>query len=198
MLYSVGMRALRSKRVLYLALALIGIPAVSSQTSESVSEKKFPKVPPPVTSPWRTLEVSADPDRVRTELLSLFKTEGLTVVEEKRSEAILRTDLIPFDPKKFAVSVAIPPPKATAEYPYYQMNAMRIGRFGLESHVVRRGPGRTRLDLRALLEIQALSKNQGVMLWVPRISNGEIEKIYLSRLAFRLEPQSAPSSPSQR
>jgi len=144
------------------------------------------------------LEVSASPDRVRAELLSLFKAEGLTVAEEKRSEAILRTNLIPLDAKKFAVGVATPPPKASAEYPYYQLNAMKLGRFGLESHVVPRAPGTTRLDLRALLEIQALSKNQGVMVWVPRISNGEIEKVYLSRLSSRFKPQSTPSSPPPR
>ena len=193
-LYWANMRAPRSTCVLFLTLALMSIPVAGSQTGDSVSERTPLEGPPPVNSPWRTLEVSADPDHVRTELLSLFKAEGLTVVEEKRSEAILRTDLIPFDAKKFAATVATPPPKASAEYPYYQTNAMRVGRFGLESHVVRRGPGRTRLDLRALLEIQALSKNQGVMLWVPRISNGAIENIYLSRLASRFEPQSAPSS----
>jgi len=192
------MRASRPTCVLFLALALMSIPVAGSQTGDSASERTLPEGPPPVSSPWRSLEVSATPDRVRTELLSLFKAEGLTVVEEIRSDAILRTDLIPFDREKFAVSVATPPPKATAEYPYYQMNAMMVGRFGLESHVVRSGPGRTRLDLRALLEAQAMSKNDRVMLWIPRISNGEVEKVYLSRLASRLEPQTAPSSLSPR
>src|SRR5437867_1310192 len=87
-LYSASMRAPRSTCVLFLVLALMSIPVAGSQTSDSVSERTPLESPPPVNSPWRTLEVSADPDRVRTELLSLFKTEGLTVVERSEERRV--------------------------------------------------------------------------------------------------------------
>jgi len=178
----------------FLLMGLSGLlPAAPDLEEGKVTEGD---VPPLISSPWRSWHFGAPLDRVRSELLSLLKEDGLTIVEEDRAAGNLLTDKIQFDSKRFGVDVSIPPPKAGPKYPWFQMNAMTSGRYGLEGKVSTLGPGQTGVDLRAVLEIQGMDQKIRAMRWVPRYSNGTVEQHYFSRLGFRLiPPPSGESSP---
>jgi hypothetical protein len=150
--------------------------------------------PPKVTSPWRTWHFNGPSEKVRSELFSLIREQGLTLTQQDKKEGTFGTDLIEFDDKKFGVDVSIPPPKAGPKYPYFQLNVMTAGRYGLEGRLERISDEQSRLDLRAVLEIRGMDENIRAMRWIPRISNGGIERYFFTRLSFRLMNPSPAAS----
>jgi len=178
-------------------LLLLAIPSMAQSQAQKAGKKAdLPEGPPPAASPWRTWKLDASEERVHSTLLALLREDGLTPVEGDRSNVTLATNLIEFDNKRFGVSVSIPPPKATPQYPYFQLNVMTSGRYGLECRIAPGGPNQTRVDLRALLETRGFDKNLNVQRWVPRSSNGEVESNYFTRLALRLLSKPAPAASS--
>jgi hypothetical protein len=149
--------------------------------------------PPKVNSPWKTWQFNGPPEKVRSELFSLIQEQGLTLTRQDTKEGTFVTDLIEFDDKKFGVDVSVPPPKAGPKYPYFQLNSMTSGKYGLEGRLRPISAEQSRLDLRALLEIRGMDQSIRAMRWVPRISNGEVERFFFTRLAFRLR-NSSPSA----
>jgi hypothetical protein len=92
--------------------------------------------------------------------------------------------------------VGVPPPKAGPKYPYFQLNVMTSGKYGLEGRLTGVSEARTRLDLRALLEARGMDEKIRGMRWIPRVSNGEVERYFFTRLSLRLlNPPSASPSP---
>jgi hypothetical protein len=176
-------------------MALLCAPVWGAPASDVKEEPPAPLEPPPVTSPWRTFQFNGTPQQVRERLEALMKEDGLTVKEQNKDAGSFLTDLVEFDDKKFGVDVSIPPTKASPKYPWFQMNEMTSGRFGLEGRLSPLGEGQTRLDLRALLEIRAFDRRIHAMRWIPRYSNGSVEQVYFTRLALSLlQPSSqAPS-----
>jgi len=173
-----------SSWVAVLLLMVMFAPALQAE-----QEKPPSLVPPEVSSPWRTQDFTAPLERVRTELLAMVAEDGLTVQEgdkKEKREGRFRTDLIAFDSKRFGVDVSIPPPKANAKYPFFQTNVMTSGRYGLEGRVWSLSPTQARVDLRALLEINGMDQKEHMLRWIPRLSNGEIESNYFTRLSQRL------------
>jgi len=164
--------------------------AEPAQESESHQEVSPP--PPPVSSPWRSAQFAAPLEKVRAELLALIQEDRLGVTGEEKAAGTFVTGMVEFDDKKFGVDVSIPPPKLSNKYPYAQLNAMTSGRYGLEGRLQEVAPDQTRLDLRALLEIRGLDHRARTMRWIPRVSNGEVERNYFTRLSLRLlRPQGA-------
>ncbi len=157
-------------------------------------KKPAEDVPPPVVSPWQSWDFDGSIDRVRSEFLLLVKEEGLTATVREERTGHFVTDLVEFNDKKFGVDVAIPPPKAGPKYPYFQLNDMTSGRFGLEARLGRLSDSRTHVDLRALLEIRGMDEKIRGMRWVPRISNGEVERYFFTRLSLRLLKPPATNS----
>lgn len=154
--------------------------------------------PPQVSSPWRTQDFTAPLEKVRTEFLAMAAEDGLTVQEgdkEQKKEGRFMTDLVDFDSHRFGVDVSIPPPKASPKYPFFQMNSMTSGRYGLEGRVWSLSPTQVRVDLRALLEIQGMDQKEHRLRWIPRLSNGEIESNYFTRLSQRLSKIANGSAP---
>jgi hypothetical protein len=152
-------------------------------------EKAAPGALPEVSSPWRTQDFVAPLEKVRSELLAMATEDGLTVQEgdkEEKKEGRFKTDLVEFDSNRFGVDVSIPPPKASPKYPFFQLNQMTAGRYGLEGRVWSLSPTQVRVDLRALLEIRGMDQKVRTLRWVPRLSNGEIESNYFTRLSQRL------------
>jgi hypothetical protein len=167
------------------------LPVMVLATALQAQEEKPPPAAalPQVSSPWRTQDFTAPLERVRTELLAMATEDGLTVQEgdkEEKKEGRFRTDLVDFDSKRFGVDVSIPPPKANPKYPFFQLNAMTSGRYGLEGRVWSLSSTQVRVDLRALLEIRGMDQKVHALRWVPRFSNGEIEANYFTRLSQRL------------
>ena len=167
-----------------LLVAILLAPAAGAPTEGQDLQQETG--PPPVSSPWESQQFNAPLERVRSELLALLQEDGLALVREEREEGTFATGLVDFDDKKFGVDVSIPPPKISARYPYAQMNSMRTGRYGLEGRLSGMSPTQTRLDLRALLEIRAADRKKMVTRYVPRISNGQVERQYFTRLSLRL------------
>jgi hypothetical protein len=169
-------------------MALLLVMLATALVAEE--EKPAPgALPPEVSSPWRTQDFVAPLEKVRSELMAMATEDGLTVQEgdkEEKKEGRFKTDLIEFDSKRFGVDVSIPPPKASPKYPFFQLNAMTSGRYGLEGRVWSLSPTQVRVDLRALLEIRGMDQKVHTLRWVPRLSNGEIESNYFTRLSQRL------------
>ncbi|MCI0656113.1 MAG: hypothetical protein L0170_03480, partial [Acidobacteria bacterium] len=90
------------------------------------------------------------------------------------------------DSKRFGVDISIPPPRANAKYPWLQNIAVTSGRYGLEGKLSVAGPEVTRLDLKALIEVTAMNARKGTTAWVPRFSNGTVERFYFSNLGMKL------------
>jgi hypothetical protein len=157
---------------------------------QAEEEKPLPgAAPPAVSSPWRTQDFPAPLERVRSEILAMATEDGLTVQEgdkEEKKEGRFRTGLVVFDDKRFGVDVSIPPPKASPKYPFFQLNEMTSGRYGLEGRVWSLSPTQVRVDLRALLEIRGMDQKERTLRWIPRLSNGQIESNYFTRLSQRL------------
>ena len=167
-------------------------------TETPESEPPQSEGPPPVTSPWRNMMYAAPLERVRAELLALVAEDGLAVTREDRSDGSFATGLVEFNDKKFGVDVSVPPPKMSNKYPYAQLITMTSGRYGLEGRLAEESPGRTRLDLRALLEIRGHDHKALAMRWIPRYSNGEVERNYFTRLHLRLLKAPAEATPAAR
>jgi len=153
--------------------------------------------PPSVSSPWKNQQFDAPLERVRSELLALIQEDGLALVREERKDGTFATGWVDFDNKKFGVDVSIPPPKLTSKYPYAQPNSMTSGRYGLEGRLSRVSPLQTRLDLRAFLEIRGVDRKAYVTRWIPRLSNGEVERQYFTRLSLRLLKPPGGSPPAR-
>jgi hypothetical protein len=156
--------------------------------SAATPEEKHPQEegPPQVVSPWQSWDFNGSRERVRSEMLSLIKEQGLTITAEDEKKGTFVTDLVEFDDKKFGVDVGVPPPKAGPKYPYFQLNAMTSGKFGLEGRFSGATDGRTHLDLRALLETRGMDEKIRGMRWIPRVSNGEVERYFFTRLSLKL------------
>jgi hypothetical protein len=172
-------------------LSMLLLPA------SAISEEKHPpdEGPPQVVSPWQSLDFNGSLERVHADLFALIKEQGLTVTAEDEKKGSFVTDLVEFDDKKFGVDVGVPPPKAGPKYPYFQLNTMTSGKFGLEGHLVSTPDGRTHLDLRALLETRGMDEKIRGMRWIPRVSNGEVERYFFTRLSLKLlNPPSDGSS----
>src|SRR5262249_35743629 len=162
-----------------------GSTAPASKSGESPTPEGPP--PPPVSSPWQTWRFAAAPARVKSELLTLFKEDGLSLESENATAGSLLTNLAEFGKEKFGQKdVSIPPPRASEKYPYYQLIAMTSGRFGFECRLSPLPDAQTRIDLRARLEIRAFDRNRREWTWVPRYSNGIVEHSYFDRLSLRL------------
>lgn len=164
---------------------LLGAPEAKSQEEDAI---------PVVNSPTVTWQFNGSLERVRDNLLTILKEDGLSIKEESRSTGTFVTDLVNFDSKKFGVDVSIPPPRANANYPWLQAIAVLSGRFGLEGRLSAVGPEATRLDLKAIIEVTAMNAKKGNIAWVPRYSNGTVERSYISSLGIKLV--AAPSSNS--
>jgi hypothetical protein len=150
-----------------------------------------------LSSPWRDIQFGAPLERVRAELLTLLKEDGLTVVPEETEEGRFVTDIVEFDDKKFGVDVSIPPPKLSPKYPYAQLNSMTSGRYGLEGRLRPLSAGMTRLELRANLETRGMDQKARAMRWIPRYSNGEVERSLFTRLASRILKPVPDGSPKR-
>jgi len=169
----------------YLLLVSISIaPATGAATPEP--EPGQESGPPPVSSPWRSQQFDAPLEKVRSELLALIQEDGLALAREESKDGTFATGRVEFDDKKFGVDVSIPPPKLSSKYPYAQLNSMTSGRYGLEWRLSEASPDQTRLDLRALLEIRGMDRRAKARRWIPRYSNGEVERQYFTRLSLRL------------
>lgn len=182
-------RRFRWLALLPLALGAIAAPAAPMPEGEGDSD-----APPAVTSPWRTWQFNAPPERIRAELSALFKEDGLSLKEEDRKAGTFVTDLVEFDEKKFGVELSIPPPKAGPKYPWFQTNDMKSGRFGIEGKIHPVHGAEVRVDLRALLEIRGMDQKIRSMRWIPRYSNGAVESLYFTRLSMRLLPAATGES----
>ena len=165
-------------------------PSFAVPDSKPAPGPKPASVPPPsVSSPWQTWRFSAPPERVKAELLALFKEDGLPLESEDAAAGSLHTGRAEFDKDKFGQQdVSIPPPRASEKYPYYQLIAMTSGRLGFECKLSPLPESQTRIDLRARLEIRAYDRNRREWVWVPRYSNGLVERTYFNRLTLRLVP----------
>jgi len=170
--------------LLLLLLSLSPLIAAGTETPEA--EPPQEAGPPRVSSPWRNGIFDAPLERVRAELRALMTEDGLALTGEEKSDGSFATGLVEFDDKKFGADVSVPPPQLSNKYPYVQMRSMTSGRYGLEGRLVEESPDRTRLDLRALLEIRGQDHKARVMRWIPRYSNGEVERNYITRLHLRL------------
>jgi hypothetical protein len=141
---------------------------------------------PVVNSPIQSWQFNGNLERVREAFLALLKEDGLSIKEENRSNGTFVTDLVSFDSKKFGVDISIPPPRANAKYPWLQSIAVNSGRYGLEGKFSVAGAELTRLDLKALIEVTAMNARKGTTAWVPRLSNGTVERFYFSNLGMKL------------
>jgi hypothetical protein len=207
MLYSVGRlnwnsptleAALRSAGSIALGALLVSL-LQTSPARPAAPENKAPEEggPPPVSSPWQSWQFNGSLEKVRSELLALCREDGLAPDHEDPKSGSFRTGMVEFNDKKFGVDVSVPPPKASPKYPYFQLNDMTAGRYGLEARLSPGASGQTHLDLRALLEIQGMDQKIRAMRWIPRISNGEVERYYFTRLALRLLNPPADGASSQ-
>jgi len=167
-----------------LLVTILMAPATGAATTEPESQPE--DGPPVVSSPWRSQQFNAPLERVRSELLALIQEDDLALVQDDRKDGTFSTGWVEFDSKKFGTDVSIPPPKLTTQYPYAQLNTMTSGRYGLEGRLSRSSPRQTRLDLRALLEGRGVDRKAIVMRWISRLSNGEVERQYFTRLSLRL------------
>lgn len=165
-------------------LALLGLWAPLLATPEAKSQEEDPI--PVVNSPTQTWQFNGNLERVREALLAMLKEDGLSIKEENRSNGTFVTDLVNFDSKRFGVDISIPPPRANAKYPWLQNIAVTSGRYGLEGKLSVAGPEVTRLDLKALIEVTAMNARKGTTAWVPRFSNGTVERFYFSNLGMKL------------
>lgn len=177
---------------LLLPLLVLLAPGAGAVAQEPEPAQEVSPLPPPVSSPWRTAQFAAPLEKVRAELTALIQEDRLAVTGEEKEVGTFVTGMVEFDDKKFGVDVSIPPPKLSNKYPYAQLNTMTSGRYGLEGRLQEVAPGQIRLDLRALLETRGLDHKAGTMRWIPRVSNGEVERNYFTRLSLRLlRPQGA-------
>jgi len=151
--------------------------------------------PPPVSAPWRTARFDAPVERVRAELMTLLKEDVLAVTFEETEQGGFVTDIVEFDDKKFGVNVSTPPPKLSPKYPYAQLISVTSGRYGLEGRLRLLSAGRARMELRAILETRGMDQKARAMRWIPRVSNGEVERQLFSRLALRLLKPASDGSP---
>ena len=177
------------RRIAGVSMVLLFVTILIAPAQEDVTPEPVPRQdnsPPPVSSPWRSQQFDAPLEKVRSEILALIQEDGLALVREDRKDGTFTTGLADFDGKKFGADVSIPPPKISARYPYAQTIVMTSGRYGLEGRLSRTSPVRTRLDVRALLEIRAADRKAYTTRWVPRLSNGEVERQFFTRLSLRL------------
>jgi hypothetical protein len=182
-----------------LAVATLLAAAPPEDPSETGEEPEGGEVAPPqVTSPWRSYHFDAPTEQVRSLLDEFLKSEGLVLQPGKSEDGTLRTELKDFDEKKFQRDVSVPPPRASTDYPFYQTNAMTSGRYGLEFRLDSEGESRTRILLRAHLEIRAMNRRARKMIWVPRISNGEVERQFVNHLTLRLLAATRPAASGPR
>ena len=176
-------------------LMFLSVPFAARK--ELVPGAKLPEGPPPAASPWRDQHFNAPAERLRAELRALLSEDHLALREEGNEDGTFHTDLVEFDKKKFGVDVSIPPPKSSPEFPYYTTNTLESGRFGFEGKIVPERSNQSHLHLRALREGRAMDKRAGARRWLPRASNGEVERNYFTRLALRLlrPPAAGASTP---
>jgi hypothetical protein len=178
-----------------MALIGLGSPLFAGPDTPEIPNPEE-EAAPVLNSPILSWQFNGTLERVRDTLIDLLKKDGLSLKEENREAGTFMTDLVNFNAKKFGVNVSIPPPRVNPKYPWLQSIAVSNGRFGLEGRLIAVGPESTRLDLRALLEVQAMNTKKGELTWTPRYSNGTIEHQYFSRLAVSLPPppsgESAP------
>jgi hypothetical protein len=186
------LRSLPAAFLLLFGLAS-GLQAVPDDTQPKIPDEDLP---PPITSPYLNWQFDAPKAKTWEALQALIKEDGLTIKEKNDTAGSFVTELLEFDEKKFTVDVSIPPPRANPKYPWLQPIVMTSGRYGLDGKLSSLGPNKTRLDLKAILEIAAINSKVGGKHWVPRYSNGAIEHQYFSRLSFRLlaEASGQPSS----
>ena len=176
-------------------LVLLGFSAPLLATSGSPDAKNTEEDPlPVVNSPTQSWQFKGSLEKVREALLAVLKEDGLSIKEENRSAGTFVTDLVAFDSKRFAVDISIPPPRANDKYPWLQSIAVLSGRYGLEGKLSAEGPETTRLDLKALIEVTAMNAKKRTMAWVPRLSNGTVERSFFSDLGLKL--LATPSSDS--
>ena len=184
-----------------LALLLIVLSSLTSPgwtRPESQEAEKAPQPsedPPPVNSPWRTWHYNATPQQIRSAFETLFKEDGLSVKQEDKKSGTFMTDRVEFNDKKFGVEVSLPPPKAGPKYPWFQTNDMRSGRFGIEGRIYPASGSEVRVDIRAMLEINAVDQKVKSMRWVPRYSNGAVEQQYFTRLSMILLASAGQDAP---
>ncbi len=178
---------LKSRAVILLAALFLALPTLAASESPAPGEKPpQDEGPAPLNSPWRTSQFNGSLEKVRDAFLAILKEEGLDVTRGEEPPDSFVTSLVEFDKKKFGVQVSIPPPKLSPKYPYAQLNQMYSGKYGLEGHFSRLSAEQTRLDLRAELQILAMDEKARAERWVPRYSNGEVERYYFTRLSLLL------------
>jgi hypothetical protein len=153
--------------------------------------------PPPLNSPWRSYDFDLPFDRLKAEVFTLIRGDGLTLQSPDDASGPFLTGLIAFDDKRFNASVSVPPPRASAKYPYFQLIEMRAGRYGLEGRLTPIAASRTRLELRAMLEIQAMDKKENHLRWVPRYSNGTVEQDFFNRLNLAILAANSSPQPAR-
>ena len=193
-----GIDLLRAPLLAGLVTLILCAPASGQAQEPSDKAVPDPEGPPPVSSPWRTWQFNGSLERVREQLEALMKEDGLAFKEQNKATGSFVTDLVEFDDKKFGVEVSIPPPKASPKYPWFQLNSMTSGRFGLEGRLSALSESQTRLDLRALLEIRAMDKKIRALRWIPRYSNGAVEQLYFTRLSMSLLQSSSTAQAPAR
>jgi len=193
------MRASCRPVVRLLALLAVAASPYWVEAREKVQAEDVPIAPPaeephaPAAEPVRDL--GASPAEVRTALLTLLQEEAFPLAKDG-SETEIVTEFTPFAANRFGHNVAMPPPKVSPTFPYYQMNRMVTGKARLRVTIEAREKGsRVRID--ASLLSPAVNRMTYESTEIPRQSNGAIEQYFLDRLEARLtpgKPQTAPSN----
>jgi len=179
--------------VSWLVLMGLGSPLIAAPGAPEPKTQDENAIPT-LNSPILTWQFNGSLEKVRQALLAILKEDGLSIKEENRGTGAFVTDLVNFDSKKFGVDVSLPPPRANPQYPWLQSIAVNSGRFGLDGKLTVAGAENTRLDLKAIIEVTAMSTKKGGTFWIPRYSNGTIEHLYFSRLGMKLLPSPAGES----
>jgi hypothetical protein len=149
----------------------------------------------PQTAPAEVArEFVADPPAVRTAFLALLQEEAFPLTPDSSGMEIV-TEFTYFAANRFGHNVAMPPPKVSPTFPFYQMNNMVTGKARLRASIESNGTG-SRVRVEALLLSPAVNRLTYESVEIPRDSNGTIEKHFLDKLEERLsaaQPQTAPS-----
>jgi hypothetical protein len=194
------MRAPRRSVVTLISLLALGFAPLRSEAQEKLGSGAPPPPAPPAEAapqpapPEVTWEFAADPAAVRTALLGLLEAEAFPLLGEA-TETELTTDFTEFAAGRFGRSVAMPPPRVSPTFPFYQTNKMQTGKVRLHALLEPNGTG-TRVRVDASLLSRAMNRLTYEWTEIPRESNGTIEKYFLDKLEERLSPGRPQTAPS--
>ena len=190
----------RRPAVTLLWLLAVVIAPVGAEAQEKVGSGGAPvptspaEAAPQAAPPEAAREFAAEPAAVRAAFLGLLEAEAFPLSGEA-TETEITTEFTQFAAGRFGRSVAMPPPKVSPTFPFYQTNKMQTGKARLHASIETNGTG-SRVRVEASLLSPAVNRLTYESAEIPRESNGTIEKYFLDRLEERLAagtPQTAPS-----